>query len=116
MQWLGCLLGVLGVCTVLYFFFQGVDDGRFDAAQWFVAVNPADGAGTVKVCDADEGKSGELLDGALVVEFWHDGDGVGIVEQVAVHIAVVGLHQPIIGVVVLQGFVVLLGEVGFKII
>lgn len=32
MQWLGCLLGVLGVCAVLYFFFQGVDDGRFDAA------------------------------------------------------------------------------------
>ena len=79
-------------------------------------MNPADGAGTVKVCDADEGKPCELLDGALVVKFWHEGDGVGIVEQVAVHVSVVGLHQSIIGVVVLQGFVVLLGEVGFKII
>lgn len=116
MQWLGCLLGVLTGIAVLHFFFQDIDDGRFDAAQWFVAVNPADGAGTVKVGSVKEGEPGELLDGALVVKFWHEGDGVGIVEQVAVHIAVVGLHQPIIRVVVLQSFVMLLGEVGFKII
>lgn len=116
MQWLGCLLGVLTGIAVLHFFFQDIDDGRFDAAQWFVAVNPADGAGAVKVGSVKEGEPGELLDGALVVKFWHEGDGVGIVEQVAVHIAVVGLHQPIIRVVVLQSFVMLLGEVGFKVI